>query len=164
MKGHFVLATCGAGHVHCRSLRASSSSPFSIVCMLSFHCMVLMSKLMISLSTVGWRFGSMSMMFRTEWGDIAPPCIWDRRLSWETSSPTNHWSSWLVSVGYRSCRVSTHSSLVGEGGLVDMGNLLLALMDWPPSDMIECWRESRYFSCRKFDSFYPQEGVVSDRF
>ena len=89
LKGCFVSATHGAGHIRWRSLRASLRRSFSMTCWLSTCLEVSAIKSMIPLSTVGWRFRSNWMTLHADLGDMVPPCIWDRRLSWESSSPTN---------------------------------------------------------------------------
>ncbi len=87
-KGCFV-STCCIGRLICwRSLRASSRSPFSMACQFSTHLEVSSIALMIPLSTVGWRFGSIWMTFCANLGDKVPPHIWAKRLSWEASSPS----------------------------------------------------------------------------
>src|SRR5258708_6178723 len=103
------------------------------------------------------------MMFRTNLGEMAPPHIWASRLSWELSGPTNLWISWLVRARYFSCMAWAHSSLVGVGGLVDIRDPLLWLMEKPSSDMMEQWRGGGYFSGGQPGPFYLPEGVVGDR-
>ncbi len=112
-KGHFV-STCHIGRlVRWRLSRASSRSPFSTTCRFSTCLAVSTIESMIPLSTVGWRFGSPWMTFRANLGDMAPSCIWARRLSCEVSGPNILCISWLVRTGYVSWRTHARSSLEG---------------------------------------------------
>src|SRR5258708_37856016 len=96
---------------------------------------------MMPLSTAGWRF-SPGEMFCANLGDRAPPRIWAKRLSWDLSGPNILCISWSVRMGYvsrRTCACSSLEGCWGEGGLVDIRDSLLVLID-PLADMMECRR------------------------
>ncbi len=114
-----------------------------MACRFLTHLAVSAMASMIPLSTMGWRFSPWET-FRADLGDKAPPRIWARRLSCERSGPSILCISWSVRMGYVSRRTCAHSSLEGlsgEGGLVDIGDSMLPLMD-PSADMVEYWRGS----------------------
>ncbi len=125
LKGCFVSTRHVGRLIHWRSLRASLRSPFSMACWFSICLAVSAIALIIPLSTMGWRFGSPWMTFCANLGDMAPPHIWDRRLSCEPSGPSIHCISWSVRMGYVSWRTRAHSSLEEEGGLVNIGDSTL---------------------------------------
>ena len=127
--------------VRWRSSRASLRSLFSTACRFLTHLAVSAIASMIPLSTAGWRFSPWET-FRADLGDRAPPCIWDRRLSCDLSGPSILCISWSVRMGYvfqRTCARSSLEGSWGEGGLVDIGDLLLALID-PSADMMRYWK------------------------
>ena len=139
--GCFVSTHCIGRLVRWRLSRASSRSPFSTACQFSTCLAVSAIASMMPLSTAGWRFSAWET-FRADLGDKAPPCIWARRLSWDLSGPSILCISWSVRMGYVSRRTCARSSLEGswgEGGLVDIGDSLLALIDLS-ADMMKYWR------------------------
>src|SRR5258708_22616547 len=125
--------------------------------------MPLAMALMMPRSTTGWTPRSPCITFWADLGDINPPHIWASRLSWELSGPTSHWISWLVRAEYFSRIVCICSSLVGSGGMNNIPNSLLWLIEKPPSDMIDEWRGSGYFSLDVSSPFYRGEDAVGDR-
>src|SRR5258707_5850300 len=117
---------------------------FSTACRFSTRLAVSAMASMMPLSTAGWRFSPWEM-FCANLGDRAPPCIWAKRLSCKQSGPSILCISWLVRMGYvsrRTCACSSLEGPSGEGGLVDIGDSLLALID-ASADMVEYWRGSR---------------------
>src|SRR5258708_34459053 len=93
---------------------------------------------MMPLSTAGWML-SPPEAFRDNLGDRVPPRICAKRLSCEWSGPKILCISWSVRMGYvsrRTCACSSLDGCSGEGGLVDIGDSLLRLMD-PSADMMK---------------------------
>ncbi len=127
--GCFVLRLLWGTLVLWRSSRASSSNSFSLMWQASPCRMPLAMASMMPLSTTRWILGLLCMTFLANLGEIDPPHIWANRLSWEASGPTNHWISWSVRAGYFSHMVWTHSSLVGSGGMNNIPDLLLWLIE-----------------------------------
>src|SRR5258708_4892160 len=107
-----------------------------MVCRLFVLLVVSAIASMMLWSTMGCMFSPWDT-FRADLGDRAPPRIWARRLSCERSGPKILCISWSVRMGYvsrRTCALSSLEGRLGEGGLVDMGDSLLALLD-PSADI-----------------------------